>query len=478
MESDIWENLHYKPLGYTGVTGDPQPFYWNGEYHVFYLKVNHFTPWAHMVSTDLVHWKQLPIAINLGGPDDPDETCWSGSVIEGGGLFHIFYTGHNSGRGKYPTDTVCHATSSDLIHWSKDPANPILIPDPRWYDDDWWHDPCVFRNEEDNHYWMLITARTRDKSIPRRGCIALAKSQDLEHWEVYPPLWMPYLGEPEVPEVFQIDGRWYLVVVLQRTVYRSAKSLQGPWLRFADESLDSEWFIGGKTLYDGQRRFMLGWIPEKEGGRDAGHRQWGGHLALPREIVVQPDGSLGVRCPQEIIKLFQEIIIGPELPVAYETGTGTWSVENNGCVGRMADGFAFIRLPHAPDDYVLQATLTLESETTSAGFVLRVPAADRSETVLSGGYTLTLEPFAHRVAFDYWGSGWGEWQPQVERQLEIQPGQPVKCQIIVQGTILEAFFNDQIVLTARMYDHAQGQLCLFVENGEARFENICLAKAG
>ena len=33
--------------------------------------------WGHAVSTDLTHWKQLPIAI----PSDSNEEVWSGSVV-------------------------------------------------------------------------------------------------------------------------------------------------------------------------------------------------------------------------------------------------------------------------------------------------------------------------------------------------------------------------------------------------------------
>ena len=55
------------------------------------------------------------------------------------------------------------------------------------------------RNESRSHplerarYWMLITARVRDGSTPRRGCIALAKSKDLRSWTVHSPLCKPYL---------------------------------------------------------------------------------------------------------------------------------------------------------------------------------------------------------------------------------------------------------------------------------------------
>lgn len=192
-----------------GFVGDPIPFHWRGEYHLFYLKrrpefrgVERLI-WAHAVSTDLMHWQELPHAIEMGDGDDPDaEGCWTGSVIECNGTFHIFYTGWNP-RLRY-RQTICHAVSSDLIHWEKDERNPIIVPDERWYAVTDWRDPFVFWNEEQGNWWMIITARERDEVMPRNGCIALATSDDLQSWKVQPPLWSPNLAHAEVVNPFAL----------------------------------------------------------------------------------------------------------------------------------------------------------------------------------------------------------------------------------------------------------------------------------
>ncbi len=94
---------------------------------------------------------------------------------------------------------------------------------------------------------------------------------------------------------------------------------------------------------------------------------------------------------------------------------------------------------------------------------------------LESGYTLTLEPYAHRAAFRYWRT-WGDPTPHIERPLDISPGKPIGCQVFVEDTLLEAFFNEQIVLSARMYNFKTGQLCLSAQNGEANFAGLRLAK--
>ncbi len=45
--------------------------YYDGEYHLFHQDQGR---WAHAVSTDLVHWQALPIAL----PWNAYGNCWSG----------------------------------------------------------------------------------------------------------------------------------------------------------------------------------------------------------------------------------------------------------------------------------------------------------------------------------------------------------------------------------------------------------------
>ena len=64
-------------------TNDPNGLvYYKGEYHLFYQynpydKVWGHMSWAHSVSTDLVHWKSLPLAI----PEDDKNMIFSGSCV-------------------------------------------------------------------------------------------------------------------------------------------------------------------------------------------------------------------------------------------------------------------------------------------------------------------------------------------------------------------------------------------------------------
>lgn len=156
--------IHYRPEE-PEKAGDPILFYWQGQYHVFYMRAGRTAaPWGHIVSGDLVRWKELPDAIKPGElTEDPDhEGCWTGSVIENNGTYHIFYTGKNLNDPK-GDQKVMHATSIDLIHWTKHPEHTIYADGKIYWskpvngpvDDDVlnyhhqaFRDPEVFWNEE------------------------------------------------------------------------------------------------------------------------------------------------------------------------------------------------------------------------------------------------------------------------------------------------------------------------------------------
>jgi beta-fructofuranosidase len=473
--------IFYRPA--DGFVGDVIPFYWQGLFHAFYLKAAlppdrvgaEGTPIAHIVSADLAHWEEWPLAVEPGAPGQPDASgCWTGSVVERDGVFHLFYTGH---AGPNVPQTICHATSRDLRAWEKDRRNPVLRADPRWYDPMDWRDPFPFWNEEAGEYWMLLAARVVDGPPNRRGCTALAASPDLERWEVRPPLWTPRLYfTHECPDLFRWGDRWAFVFSefndRMQTRYCLADSLAGPWIAPADDAFDGRAFYAAKTASDGRRRFAFGWNPTRQGETDAGAWEWGGTLVV-HELNPRADGGIAAGPVPEVEALFAQ----PH-PLSFRPLYGEWAAQGaSSFTARRTDGLAAGLLGAMPDPCLVRASLTCRPGTRAAGLLLR------TQPDLDVYYQVRWEPDRRRVVFDHHLRRGGE-PVMVERPVEsaqppfgTPPGGSVALKVFVEGSLVVAYVDDRVALSCRAYEPRPGQLGLFVLQGEAAFSDVSVATA-
>jgi len=464
-KGEVRPMLHFQIA--DGYVGDPIPFFWRGEFHLFYLKRpegSDLLEWGHAVTSDWRSWKELPMALRCGREGEPDASgCWTGSVIESGGVFHIFYTGWNP-KSRFP-QTICHAVSRDLVSWEKDPHNPILEPDTGLYEGDDWRDPFVFWNAEEKRWWMTITARERG-SFVRRGCVALAVSGDLISWEVKPPIWSPHaFHAPECTDLFMRGGKHYLIFSNVETRYRWADGPRGPWHRAAVEDLDGPQLYAAKAFHCGDRDLLVGWIAAREGERDGGKAQWGGALSLPRELVPMPDGSLAVRVyPKALPPL--SATLREIRPV-----TGRWHIDRGSITGACEDGCAVAFLPGVWSDFAMDFSLTIGSPGVTAGLLLRLNGS------CDGGYALVFEPGKHRFTVRPW-QVWGDVAPIAERPFDFPPGEPFPVKLCMDGSLLEVFVGEKVSLACRTYDHRSGNMAFFTGYGEARWEAVSWAGLG
>ena len=303
--------IHFCPT--VGVLGDTIPFFWKGEYHVFYLHggVDHI-PWEHIVSTDLVHWKQLPTALTAdGAPTSPDGGhMFTGSVCEKDGVFHIFYTGHNPNNPE-GLEFIRHATSKDLIHWQKHPAD-ILRPDDvmyrigkktnaqkAWDPSQWdFRDPYVSFVKEEGCFWMVFLGNEVETG---RKVSGLATSKDLRKWQFHEPLKTPVAQE--CPDLFKIGDTWYLIGA---DAYCFSKNLHGEFkLPPVQNVIDRPGIYAGKRMFDGKRHVWTGWVWNSNTSRDGGDTIWGGTQCLPRELYAGHNGQLYQKPVDEVTNVFK-----------------------------------------------------------------------------------------------------------------------------------------------------------------------------
>ena len=462
--------VFYKPA--DGFLGDVIPFYWDGVYHAFYLKAPlpplrdgaHHTPYAHLASRDLTTWEELPLAIEPGPPGAPDSvSCFTGAIIERDGTFYCFYTGF---MGEGQPQTVCLATSRDLISWQKVPRNPLVSADPRWYEAIDWRDPFPFWNEEQGEYWMLLAAREKTGPSNRRGCIALLTSPDLLEWEVKPPFWSPRLYYThECPDLFRWDDFWVLVysTFSERhiTHYRLSKSLNGPWLAPENDAFDGRAYYAAKTAGDGARRFVFGWNPTREDESDAGKWQWAGSMVVHELLSLDMDGFNVGPPPAQEAHFSQSRDLKPQARI------GDWRIDDAMFSAEAPDSFAACSLAAMPDTCMIEARIHAEPGTRACGLMLR--CAENMESY----YQVRWEPGRQRVVIDRWPRP-GDEPFMLERAIPGKPGDSLRLKLFVEGTILVVYINDALALNCRMYDHRAGQLGLFVSEGSAAFDQVWL----
>jgi beta-fructofuranosidase len=455
--------IHYRPA--KGKVGDTIPFFWQGRHHVFYLNESR---WDHIVSTDLVHWQELPPALSRGrNPLGPDgEACWTGSIVEHGGTFHLFYTGKNM-RDPAGDQKVMAATSTNLIQWQKLPARTFYADgkhywskpvngsaEPLGYHHQAFRDPDVFYHEGRREWWLLLHALRADT---RQPCIGLYTSPDLIAWKPQPPLatYDPSLSL-DCPHAAPVGGRWFIIAA--DTSYTTAPTPDGPYPA-GMMPYDSGNLFVPKSLFDGKRRIIWGWVCDLEAGRDAGKSQWGGTMSMAHEIYPDAQGRLCSRPPTEVIAAFAKSALDLADRPAPAANPGGWHYEG----GILTSGSTNSACAYAaPGNYMLKCDVRL-----APGTELTVTMREQED---GSGYRLSLRPDRGQVELQRGAA-------RFSRQVELDASRPISLQAFVLGSILECFVNGH-ALTCRAYDHQEGRLGLAAAGGKAEVMDLKIRTPG
>ena len=443
--------IHYQPP--VGRMGDTIPFYHDGAYHVFYIRAMAKMPWAHIVSTDLVHWVDLPTAIIPDGdPMGPHgENIGTGSVIETGGVFHAFFTGWNP-RNPAGREVVGHAISTNLIEWTKIPGD-ICAPDSVTYKnhhDRDFRDPYVFWNEEEQCWWLLIYANDANTGLI---VIGVYTSTDLKEWKAQPPI-ANLLGQ-ECPDYFRIGDTHYLIGGFRYNY--STESIRGPYLNPKNPYLDTPLIYAGKRMFDGKRHVWTGWFRNLAGERDSGALEWGGpHQCLPRELYAGPGGELYARPVDEVIAVFSNTVLDLASRPS-ESSAPKWNYDGAVLVGS-SERNGSQQVFDVPAHYMMTASMELDP-----GAELTVVLREQPDS--GDGYRLVVRPERGEVEIN--GPGFS-----YPRRCFIDTSKPVKVQVFVQGTIIEAFINDAYAFSCRAYNYSKGKLGFNVAGGSVRLMDL------
>ncbi len=278
------------------------------EYHMFYqhnpskAQWNNIH-WGHAVSTNLVDWQDLPIA--LAPEAGPDESgCWSGYAVMDGQKLSLIYTGS---RNYDPvTDfsdiSICLAESEDWLHFTK---HGCVLESPKDLDLIGFRDPIVWR--ESDGWRMNIGAGFRD---PKRGGAVLSyTSSDLKHWtylgvlashdaKSHDPIWTGSVWE--CPQLMCFENGHALTISrwFERRGY-GVVALSGIYKAEHFEISGGHELDAGDAFYAAQsfqepngRWMMIGWMPETRPIPRQLEAGWSGVMSLPRVLHLGKNGLL------------------------------------------------------------------------------------------------------------------------------------------------------------------------------------------
>ena len=295
----------------VGWCNDPNGWSrFGGQYHLFYQYYPYDTVWGpmhwgHTVTTDFLHWQDLPCAL---APEDPFDAngCFSGGAVDWQGRQLLLYTGVMPVGEKKEIQQQCLAMG-DGVDYHK-AAAPVISCDeqPAGASRKDFRDPYLF--EQDGMLYMLVGGR----GFNGHGRLLIYRNAHPDdpaaRWEFVQVLAENdgSLGSMwECPGLFTLDGRT-VIIVSPQFVHQAVDdryhcgndtaAIQGDWagpgtpfVRKADRPLDSGLdFYAPQTLEtpDG-RRVLIGWMQNWDHCYPPEDAPWYGQMSLPRELFWQ-----------------------------------------------------------------------------------------------------------------------------------------------------------------------------------------------
>jgi fructan beta-fructosidase len=313
--------FHFTPA--RNWMNDPNGLvFYKGEYHLFY-QYNPFgdewghMSWGHAVSRDLVHWKDLPLALG----EENGIMMFSGSAVVDWHNSSGFCRGNEKDAsclvaiysGSSPhlqTQNVAYS-NDDGRTWTKYRGNPVIDLHLGSF-----RDPKVFWHEATKK-WVMVTALGGGHKV------SLFSSTDLVHWSALSDFGPAGAvgGAWECPDLFLLpvendpgESEWVLSVNIFPGGLTGGSGNQyfiGDFdgTKFSSDQNQTLWADYGRDFYastsfsdipqaDG-RRLWMGWLNNWEYAKNEPTDPWRGAQSIPRELKLWkfPDGVRLIQRP-------------------------------------------------------------------------------------------------------------------------------------------------------------------------------------
>jgi fructan beta-fructosidase len=444
--------IHFSPA--RNWTNDPCGLvYAAGQYHLFFQYNPFGDQWGHMswgraVSSDLVHWKEMPVAIPeadgvmiFTGSSVVDERNSSGLCAKPGCIVSV-YTGSRPKSAAGPAiQNQNLAFSNDGRAWTKYKGNPVLdvgqsdFRDPKVF----WHAP--------SRQWIMVVM------LPRERKAQFYASSDLKSWRHLSDFGPAGAtgGDWECPDFYElpVDGdpkntRWVLKIGLNPGHIAGGSGEQYFIGRFDGERFTNDnppdrtlWLDYGRDCYceftfnnapDPAKPPAIAWMNNWQYAGKIPTSPWRGQMTFPRTLALRSTPG-GIRLTQSPAPALESLRADPV------------SIRNAGvaAVNR--------RLAARPSP----------GETYELAMTARLGRAQRLEwRVLSSGdhyTTIGYDRAAGRIYVDRTRSGETGFSPQFPSRtaapLALHGGE-LKLRILVDRSSVEVFAGDGLVVLTNL----------------------------
>lgn len=452
---------------------------------------------GHSVTKNLLDWEERCAAF---GPDrdnpDDDLQSWTGCAVWHNDQAHLFYTMRGSAH-HGNVQAIGLATGDTPDHFTRYADNPVLLPDPQWgptldqpvpgYRD--CRDLQVVPDPQGGGFYGYYATRIRAKELPMTSVVACAYSRDLRHWEQRGPVFTPgNYACVEMPDVFPLDGRWYLTCLAGNyygnrgvftdsnlaigTIYAVADRPEGPFVERADNALAAAQTTAVLSLrsfdFEGQRH-LLYTDRERAGASDGGAITFG-TITTPKVLRTAGDRLFIGYSPGIESKVTREWI-GPHAPPVHHQEqplwgqcwpmpTATWDW-GDVIRGHSQTGWGVAPLGCKADGYILEVDLQLAEGTVAAGFAIRF-ATPRSFAIVGLDTQTQCIFYADAPDFDF----------LEQRRTPIVCNTWMRLKIVNRREHLEVYLNDELRLAFSRYRGIGGEVGLWIDRGRTAFRNV------
>ena len=441
------------------------------DYHLFFLSGGNI---GRAVSKDLIHWQHLPPIKKLGKKGGWDESgmMMTGSTVKHGDKYYLCF------GSRAPGNPIGLIESTDLKTWKRVGNKPVLVvKEP--YSPENWRDLAPLWDPKKKQ-WDGYLYGTHAKT--KRPSIAYATSKDFINWEYHEPVFIAEKYERfsksnkgfvnlEVPDLFEIDGKWYFTFssIRTRKPHTSGREdASGTWYIMADKKEGPyrvpenplllgtgmgrfDHYVGRNIVYKGQRLLY--------------HQNWGElkvDWSTPKMIKREKKGDLYLQYWPELDKLKTKALVengSLKLVPRKDMQYGEQDLKKGGKFG----------------DFMLTCDIKFE-DAESLTIVWRKVFNRRNPLTK---YGLKIEPKTGRFSIvehehrDYFFSDTHHLYEKDRYTNKELCTDTIKLRLMVRKGRSEVYINDRWIFNVGLKDiQPQGGISAVVDSGSASIENI------